>query len=465
MLSDSLVVIFLGMQLFYLLFLTLTNVSMTMFVVISLRHIAGYFFASDNDIASTKIIASNNYRPVSILVPAYNEEKTIVSSVTALLRLHFQEFEVIVINDGSVDGTLEALKREFALVADDIPIRVSIAHQPLRGAYRSTIYENLTVVDKANGGKADALNCGINISHFPLFCCVDADSLLEYDAIVKSIAIFSEDRRAIAVGGKIGIMNGCVIENHMIVERRVPRTRIEAFQVIEYTRGFLAGRTAWDKLGALLIISGAFGVFRKDIVEAIGGYRHTIGEDFDLLIRMHRHCYDNNIDHSVRFVPNTICWTQAPHDYPSLLKQRNRWHRGLLETLYHNRDMIFNPKYKRVGMFALPYFLLVEALSPMITMLGVFSIILFYLFGLINKDAIIIFFLLEFVWGVIINIGSMPLEFFVKHRYKKLRDIFKLIALSFLEPFYYRPLIKVENFMATFNFMNTSWGKVERKSI
>ena len=464
MITESIIYFFLALQLLYLFFLLLSNLSTTLFIVISLRRVIDYFFSS-TDVLAHKIINSNNYRPVSILVPAYNEEKTIITSVHSFLRLHFPEYEVIVINDGSTDTTMALLIAEFELFANARPIKMQIAHEEIRGVYLSARYPNLIVVDKENGGKADALNCGINISRFPLFCSVDADTMLEHDAIIKSIITFSEDRRVIAVGGKIGIMNGCEVKNSKVIAKRVPKTAIEAFQVIEYTRGFLAGRTAWDQMGALLIISGAFGVFRKDIVLNINGYRHTIGEDFDLLIRMHRYSYDKKIAHEVRFIPDTMCWTQAPNDYTSLLKQRNRWHRGLLETLYYNKGMIFNPRYKKVGLLALPYFLVIEAFSPIISILGIVSIVVFYLYGLLNRDAIMIFFLLEFMWGALLNIGSLSLELFVKHRFKSLKEIYILLILSFLEPFIYRPLLKVESFLATFNFLNTSWGEIKRKSI
>ncbi|MBD3808407.1 MAG: glycosyltransferase family 2 protein [Epsilonproteobacteria bacterium] len=438
---------------------------MTFFIGISLKRLAEYFY-SDSDILANKIINSNNYQPVSILVPAYNEEQTIVSSVTALLRLHFPEYQVIVINDGSNDTTLQRLIEAFDLIPNnEDKFDFSIKHNPIKNIYKSNLYDNLLVADKENGGKADGLNCGINISKYPLFCCVDADSILEYDSILKTILTFNEDENVIAAGGMVGIINGSIVENSRVVERKIPKKLIEAFQVIEYNRGFLSGRTAWEQMNSLLIISGAFGIFKKEIVKKIGGYRHTIGEDFDLVVRMVKYCFDKQIQHSIRFVPDIACWTQAPSDYASLLKQRNRWHRGLMETLYHNRKMIYNPKYKKIGLLAIPYFIFIEALSPVITFIGILSILILYVYNLINKDAIIVFFLLEFAWGIIINIGSISLDFFAKHRIKNIFDIYKLLALSFLEPFYYRPLIKAENLLASFNFLNTSWGKIKRKSI
>lgn len=464
MLNESFIEILIAGQIIYLTYLIVTNLSMTVFIGISLKRLIEYFY-SDSDILANKIISSNNYQPVSILVPAYNEEHTIVSSITSLLRLHFPEYEVIVLNDGSSDKTLQKLIDTFELVPDDIQIDLSIKHELIKQIYKSRMYDNLIVVDKENGGKADGLNAGINISKYPLFCCVDADSILEYDSILKTILLFGEDQNVIAAGGMVGILNGSIVENSKVIERKVPTKQIEAFQIIEYNRGFLAGRTAWEQMNALLIISGAFGIFSKDIVKKIGGYRHTIGEDFDMVLRMIKYCFDNNINHSVRFVPDIACWTQAPSDYTSLLKQRNRWHRGLMETLYHNRKMIYNPKYKIIGLLAIPYFIFIEALSPLITFIGIVSILILYIYNIINKDAIIAFFLLEFAWGIIINIGSVSLDFFTKHRIKNIFDIYKLLLLSFLEPFYYRPLIKAENLLASFNFLNTSWGKIKRKSI
>ncbi|UFS61494.1 glycosyltransferase [Sulfurimonas sp. HSL-3221] len=462
--SEYLIYLFLLLQVLYLMFLVMTNMTTTVFILISLKQIMGYFFSAKNVIVS-RIINSNNYRPISLLVPAFNEEKTITASVHSFLKLHFPEYEIIVINDGSTDGTLTRLKEEFALEPSNVPVRLNVPHEAIRQTYTSPDYPNLIVVDKGNGGKADALNCGINVSRYPLFCSVDADSLLEFDAILRSIVLFSLDRRLVAIGGRVNVMNGCdVVEKH-VLRRAVPNTQIEAFQVLEYTRGFLAGRIAWERFGALLIISGAFGVFRKDMVLSIGGYRHTVGEDFDLLVRMHRHCYDHGIDHTVRFLPDTMCWTQVPTDYKSLLRQRNRWHRGLIETLYYNRDMVFNPKYGKVGMLAMPYYLLIEGVAPLVTFLGLVSIITLYVFGLLNKEALVVFFLLEFTWGTVLNIGALSLDMFVKRRFTKLKDIYRLLVLSFLEPFFYRPILKVEGFLATFNFFNRSWGQIKRKSI
>ena len=451
-------------QYIYLFYLIITNFSTTVMTWITLKQmILNYFYA--NDLILHKLSQTDAYKPISILAPAFNEEMTIISSVYSLLKLDFKEYEILIINDGSSDDTLKRVVEHFNLYKAHIPGRMVLEHQPIRAVYRSHEYKHLMVVDKVNGRKSDALNAGINIATYPLVCCVDADTILEKDAILQGLKQFLIDRRMIAVGGAIGITNGSVIENHELVEKRVPKPLVEAFQVLEYLRGFFAGRVGWQKYDGLILISGAFGIFSKDLIQKVGGYRHTIGEDFDLLIRMRKHCFDNGIDHSVGFVAETLCWTQCPSDYGSLLKQRNRWHRGLLEVLIYHKDMLFNPKYKFIGMVTMPYFLFIEALGPAITFLGVISIIIFYLYGIINASTLVIFFLLEFVWGIMLNITALYLEIFTKHSYSRPTDFIKLFILGLIEPFFYKPLLKAELFMASFDFNNANWGEIKRKAL
>jgi cellulose synthase/poly-beta-1,6-N-acetylglucosamine synthase-like glycosyltransferase len=456
--------VFEQIQYFYLLYLVVTNITTSVMIWVTLKQMLWYYFYEVDTLLYT-LYRTRVYTPISILAPAYNEQETIVSSVYSLLKLDFREYEIILINDGSNDKTLQQVITHFHLHPVAVPDALELDHADIRAVYRSDVHKNLIVIDKVNGGKADALNAAINLATYPLICCVDADTILEKDAILYGLGKFIRDRRVIAVGGAIGITNGSVIKNHQLAERKVPNSFIEGFQVLEYLRGFFAGRVGWQKYNGLILISGAFGIFKKDIVMKVKGYRHTIGEDLDLLIRMRRHCYDNGIDHKVNFVSQILCWTQCPGDYSSLLKQRNRWHRGLLETLYYHRKMLFNPKYGIVGMLTLPYFLFIEAFGPLITFVGVISIIVLYIFGLANPYAIMIFFLLEFVWGIMLNIFALYLDLFTKHAYKGYISYFKLLLLSFFEPFFYKPLLKAELFIATFNFMNANWGEIKRKAL
>jgi cellulose synthase/poly-beta-1,6-N-acetylglucosamine synthase-like glycosyltransferase len=379
--------------------------------------------------------------------------------------LHFPEFEIIVVNDGSTDKTLETLIREFNLVSVPSVIRLVLNHKPIRNLYISLDHPNLTVVDKVNGGKADALNAGINASQYPLFCCIDADSILEPDALLRASRIFLEDKEVIATGGVVLPLNGCKVEGGAISKVETPKKFVELMQAVEYTRGFLAGRTGWSIWKSLLIISGAFGVFRKDMVLAVGGYRNTVGEDMDLVVRLHKYCLENNVRYKILFIPDPVCYTQVPSDLKSLLRQRNRWHRGLIDSLIYSKKMFFNPKYGVVGLLGFPYFVFVEALGPLIEFSGYFGFVLFYFFGLLSKEFAFLFFSLAFIWGMWINVSAVFLDNFVYKRYKSIKDILKLCIGGIIEFFGYRQLIAAERIIATFQFWKKSWGKPKRERL
>jgi cellulose synthase/poly-beta-1,6-N-acetylglucosamine synthase-like glycosyltransferase len=463
MIGQTLIQLLLVSQILYLINLVVTNATSMVFIIFALPRVVINYFTERAGLIRN-FIRSQTHLPVSILVPAYNEEKTITETVGALLNTDFGEYEILVINDGSSDRTLEVLKEAFQLYLAPTPSYLPLPHERIRHTYHSHLSDRLIVVDKENGGKADALNAGINLSRYPLFCSIDADTIPNRDAILKGAFHFSRDSRVIAVGGSINVINGSRIDSDLEIHLSVPKRMIERMQIIEYTRAFLAGRTFWSAINGMLIISGAFGIYRKKTVIAVRGYRKTIGEDLDLIIRMRRHCYEMGERHRVLFLPDIMCWTQAPSDYASLLTQRNRWQRGLIESLYHNRGMIFNPRYGAVGLVTLPYYLFVEALNPLITFLGSISIVLLYLAGLINQDTIILFFVLEFVWGMALNIFSFWLEIFVRNSYGT-RRVFHLLWDSMLEPFYYKPMIKAEQLIATFTFMNSKWGQARRHKI
>jgi len=414
-----------------------------------------------------KILLSSQamYRPISILVPAYNEELTILSTVKSLLSLFYPEFEIIVINDGSTDKTLDLLISEFNLIPVPPAIKIILPHKPIKNLYVSLDYPNLIVIDKVNGGKADALNAGINVSQYPIFCCIDADSILDPEALLRASRLFFEDRTVVAVGGIVLPLNGAVVEGGTIKEFKAPKKFIELFQTIEYTRGFLAGRTGWSILKSLLIISGAFGVFRKDMVISIGGYRKTVGEDMDLVVRLHKYCLENKIPYKIVFIPDPICYTQVPTDWTSLLKQRNRWHRGLIDSLLYSKDMFLNPKYKSVGTIGFPYFVFVEALGPIVEFTGYLSFIIFYILDLISKEYAFLFFCLAFLWGMWINIASVFLDNYLYRRYSSLADLIKLLFTGILEFFGYRQLMAAERIIATFQFWRKGWGKPLREKI
>lgn len=451
-------------QIIIFIYFILLNSTYTLFTFIAFRDILKRKVHGSH-FRITQTLTTSFYRPISMIVPAFNEEGTIVSSIRSQLALHYPEFEIIIVNDGSTDQTAERLISAFEFVEVDKPVKLEVPHQPIRKIYLSLLYPNLILIDKENGGKFDAINCGINVSSFPIFCVVDADSLLEYDSLVRAGSLFSQDKEVIAVGGTVRPLNGCEVINGQVVNIAAPKTAIELFQCVEYARGFLAGRSAWNLFDALLIISGAFGIFRKDIVTKIGGYRQSVGEDMDLIVRMHRYCIDYNISYKILSIPDPICWTQIPHDWVSLLKQRNRWHRGLIDVLWHNKVMLFNPKYKNVGLFAMSYFFFVEALGPTVEMFGYLGIIFFYLVGLVDRDIALLIFLFAFLWGSYISLSSIILDNLLYRRYSRLRDLLKLAVFGFLESFGYRQIITVERFIATFQFWRKGWGKIKRKEI
>ncbi|MDA8245036.1 MAG: glycosyltransferase [Elusimicrobia bacterium] len=437
----------------------------TALIVLAMRDIVRHAYLSTARAARRQLAGEFYYKPVSVIVPAHNEAAVIIQSVRALLNLHYPEFEVIVVNDGSSDATLAVLAAEFGLLPSARPVRLQVPHEEIRALYRSSSYPNLLIVDKANGGKADAINAGVNVSSFPIFCSIDADSLLEPDALLKSSKLFLEDDSLIATGGIIRILNGCRVEGGAVTEIALPSGTLEAMQVLEYTRAFLSGRTGWNALNSLLIISGAFGVFRKDMVVAVGGYRRTVGEDMDLVMRLHRHCHEHDIPYKILFVPDPVCWTQAPFSLNMLLKQRNRWHRGMIDALLYNRSMILNPKYGATSLIGISYFVFVELLGPLIELFGYAAIPVLYLFGLLNFRFFVMLVLLAVLWGISINVGAIFLDIYNFRRYRKTSDILRLCVLAALEFFGYRQLMLVERLKATVFFRKRDWGQQDRRVI
>jgi len=261
------------------------------------------------------------------------------------------------------------------------------------------------------------------------------------------------------------VLNGCTVVNGKVTEVRAPSRLIECLQSVEYLRGFLVGRTSWNWTNSILIISGAFGIFRKDILFAIGGYRKTVGEDMDLVIRMHRHCLDRKMPCKVVFVPDPVCWTQVPGDYRSLLQQRNRWHRGLIDSLWHSRGMLLNPKYGAVGLLAFPYFVVAEALGPLIEFFGYLSFVILFFLGLLNRDFALLFLFLAVIWGMFLNIGALLLDNLIYRRYRGVSDLLKIAGCGLLECLGYRQLLVVERLFATFMVFQKHWGKPAREEI
>jgi cellulose synthase/poly-beta-1,6-N-acetylglucosamine synthase-like glycosyltransferase len=405
--------------------------------------------------------------PIALLAPAYNEALTIVESVRSLLSLQYPNFEIIVINDGSKDETLEVLRAAYELAPVDRHYELSIAHQPIRGVYRARHQPRLIVIDKENGGKADALNAGINVSRAPIFCSMDADSLLEPDALLRAVRPFVDDpERTVAVGGTIRIANGCRIEHGRVVEVGVPRNPLALLQTVEYLRAFLMARLAWSRINALTIISGAFGLFRRAAVIEAGGYTHgTVGEDMELVVKLHKLMREKGRPYRIGFVPEPVCWTEAPESLAVLGRQRARWHRGALETFERHWKVMFNPRYGRLGPLGFGYILLVDVIGPIVEALGYLLIPAFWALGILSFDYLLGFLAISFTFGVVISVGALALEESELRRFPRARDLVLLTLVAVLENFGYRQLNNLWRLRGTWQYLrrSQSWGTMTRK--
>lgn len=404
--------------------------------------------------------------PVSLLVPAYNEAATIVASIRSLLQLDYPEFEIIVINDGSKDATMGELVREFGLIDYPTASWTQIPCAPIRGFYRSTRHERLRVIDKQNGGKADALNAGINAARYPLFCAMDADSVLDPRALFKVAQPFIDDPLTIATGGTIRIANGCTVSGGHLEKVRLPQNLLARFQIIEYLRAFLFGRLGWSPLNAVLIISGAFGLFRKSAVVEVGGYRtDTVGEDMDLIVRLHRLYRLARRPYRITYVPDPICWTEAPESLSVLRRQRERWQRGLAESLVANIGLMFHPRSGAVGWLAFPFFVLFELLGPVIEVVGYVTLLLGWLFGLISPEAFRSFLFLSISFGLLLSTSALLLEEMSFRLFPRGRQLIALMLVAVLENVGFRQLVSWWRFQGLMRWVfrtKRRWGEMTR---
>jgi cellulose synthase/poly-beta-1,6-N-acetylglucosamine synthase-like glycosyltransferase len=405
---------------------------------------------------------------ISIIAPAYNESKTIIDNIRTLLSLYYNNFEVIIVNDGSTDNTFDLVKDAYDLIRVNYYFDYRIPCERIRGVYRSKnpSYNRLTVIDKVNGGKADSLNAGVNICHSDLFVSIDADSIIEADSILKLVKPFLEEkeRKVIGTGGVIRIVNSCDVERGHIREIKIPKQVLPRLQVLEYTRAFLLGRMAWSQLDGLMLISGAMGIFDRETVIKAGGYSiKTVGEDMELVLRMRRYMADHDQKYEVTYIPDPLCWTEVPSDLKSLRKQRTRWTRGLVESLRTHWKMFFNPKYGRLGLLGYPYWFFFEWLAPLLAFAGFAYTIYLIITNSMNWPFYLLLFLFVYSFAVCLSVWAVLFEEITFHKYKKKRDVIKLIAVAFVEPFIY----PVHTYFAVRGNLEAlrgkkGWGKAER---
>jgi len=406
------------------------------------------------------------YPGIGVIVPAFNESATIVESVQSLLSLNYPESEIVVVNDGSTDETLNRLIEKFKLERVEADIPVEIPTEEIHAVYRSTTYEELLVVDKDNGGKSDALNAGIWLTDMPLFCAVDSDTIIDRDALLELVRPFLErPETAIASGGVIRVANECSITDGLVESVSLPKTGLPGLQVMEYLRAFYSGRLGLNRINGLILISGAFGLFRTDTVREIGGYRRdTTTEDFDIVIRLHRYMIDNNNEYTVDFIPEPVAWTEVPATRRVLGQQRRRWYRGMVETVVTNRQMLFNPKYGRVGMIVFPFFVAAEMFGPLIEGLGYILLPFAVYFGIVNVEFFLAFVLLTTGFGVFLSWFGIFSEVWSFNRYNSPWQIVRLLWYGVLENFGYRQWktsVAWKGLLEYLKGVNT-WGAMER---
>lgn len=409
------------------------------------------------------------FLPVTIIVPAYNEEVTVADTVRSLLMMDYRLYEIVVVDDGSSDKTTQVLIDTFQLLKVERPINRQIPCQRERGIYEGVVNGiSITLVQKKNGGKADALNMGINMANFPYFICMDADSVLQRDSLRNIVRPILEEDNIIAVGGLVRISNCAVLNQGKLVEYHMPWNPIVGMQILEYDRSFMASRILMDKYNGNLIISGAFGLFHKETVCNVGGYdASTMGEDMELVVKLHAFCRINKIPYGIRYAPDAICWSQCPSSIGDLRKQRRRWYLGLFQCLLKHRKMFFSAEFGMVGNISFLYYLLYELLSPMIEIFGIFTIVLAYFVNLINVPFMVMFFLIYAVYGAILTITAFFARIYTQNIKLSFMDVIKAIYLCVAESVFFRFIQTFTRMTAFIGYKKkrNAWGHIKRQKI
>ena len=415
-----------------------------------------------------RYVSSENLLPISLLIPAYNEQENIVSNIKSLLKMDYPQFEIVVVNDGSTDETHNRLVEAFGLYKIESAVKTSIPTKEVRGIYYNIDYPNLIYIDKENGGKSDALNAGINVSSYPLFACLDADSRIEPDALLKLSIEFLKNTDTVVAGGLVRIANGFKIRDGRVSGFTMPAKMVERFQIVEYYRSFLSGRVSWGATNSMLIVSGAFGVFKKQAVIEVGGYKtNTIGEDMEIVVRLHQYMSAHHRRYKIIFCEDAVCWTQGPMSAGDIRSQRRRWQIGLLDTLLSHKSLLLNPRYGTVGLMAIPYNWVFELFGAVVEALGYVIIPFSLIMGELNMFFFVIYFLLAVLLGVILSIGSLILEQYTRKSIMTAKQCLSLSLYAVLENFGYRQMITVFRLEGILKYrkLRKTWGKIKRKEI
>lgn len=404
--------------------------------------------------------------PVSVIAPAFNEELSIVDSVRALLALQYPQHEVIVVNDGSTDATLQTMISAFGMEKCDRQQVAALQKTEIYGAYKSRTHPNLLLVDKENGRKADAANAGIGFAQMPLVCIIDADSIIESDGLLRATEPFmNDDGSLVAVGGAIRVVNGCTVRGGHIEKMQLTSKWLPRFQILEYMRAFIMARVAFAEMSMLMLISGAFGIFKRSTLIEVGGYRHdTVGEDLELVTRLHRHMREKRTPYRIEFIPDIVCWTEAPETFGGLQNQRARWEQGAIETLVEHKRMIGNPRYGRIGLIAFPLIVIEDIIGPPLELMGYLLIPFCFALGILSPDMFLAFLSLTFVFGTAMSIGTLALEEKQLRRTPNAGDLARIALAALLENFGYRQLNLYYRLRGVWRYLrkDNSWAAVPR---
>lgn len=443
----------------------LLNATYAAFTVVAWRTLVNHR-RSESSLTTEEVFRSPLTPPVSILLPAFNEAAGVVESVRSLLLLRYPETEIIVIDDGSNDSTVAVLEEEFDLQVVRKALPPGLVTEPVTTVRVSRKHPHLMVVSKENGGKADALNCGLNFAKYPYVCAVDGDALLEIDALLRVMNPIIDDPSVVAAGGIVRVVNGCDVSHGQVTNIRLPRHAVPTLQVVEYLRAFLVGRVGWSSVGALLIISGAFGVFKRSVVIEVGGYEtDTVGEDMELVVRMHRRLRSRRRDYRIAFIPDPVSWTEAPESLAVLARQRRRWQRGLADTLWRHRGIMVDRDQGILAWFAMPYYFVFEFLGPMVELFGYLVIPIAAWLGILSMDYFVAFMLVAVVWGVLLSVSAVALEELTLRRYPLRREVVRLALYGIIDNFGYRQLTNLWRIQGLIQFARgqKEWGAMPRK--
>lgn len=407
---------------------------------------------------------------ISLIAPAFNESLVVIDAVRSLMSVQYFNLELVLVNDGSTDDTLDKLINEFELHVDNTPAINQIKTNPVKNRYTSSnpVYSNLIVVDKENGRKADASNAGINYCNGEYIAVVDLDGILEPNTLIRLIEpiLSNSKKRVVAVGGIIGATNDSFFKRGRLMENKSPDKFIPRIQVIEYFRSFLFGRPTWSSYNGLMLISGALGLFEREVILGVGGYSHdAIGEDMDMVIKIHKYCQEEKMNYSVDFVPIPLCWTELPTEKKILSNQRNRWMRGTIQCMIKFKVMLLNPKYGAVGMISYPYWLLAEMFAPIIELSGIIFIIFCLIYGLINIPSAIVLFVTVYLVCVFVSFYAISLYNYIFYKYESKEDLIALFKTALVEAFIYHPqtlLWSLKGYYIWIFNKQVGWGKMTR---